>query len=224
MGLDLRPMGKPKPNFEKRFFQIINIIEGNEKQELSFIDKLFGKKLKTKDELLKEWFGIQINPLDTIKAPKVGRDRDAEVWLLEQYNNSAQSISIEEFKKQYEGYYVIEYAQEQDGIPIYNSPMEDQTSFRGEFLRNCIDLIGEELVIEAWSKKIKGKDALDYGNRLLAKANSIASAKGLLHLKEQREAPSGNPESVESKLHIVYSLSRWLIFYGKNGHGYDAYF
>jgi hypothetical protein len=46
MGLDMRPMGKPKAGFEKRFKQIMKIIQGEEKQELSFFDKLKGKKIK----------------------------------------------------------------------------------------------------------------------------------------------------------------------------------
>ncbi|HSZ32849.1 MAG TPA: hypothetical protein VK772_06040 [Puia sp.] len=54
MGLDMRPMGKPKPGFEERFIEIFGIIQGKDKRQLSFIDKLKGKKLPGRDELLKE--------------------------------------------------------------------------------------------------------------------------------------------------------------------------
>jgi hypothetical protein len=32
--------------------------------------------------------------------------------------------------------------------------------------------------------------------------------------------PDKDEDSIESQLHIVFSLAKWLIFYGKNGHGY----
>lgn len=44
MGLDMRPMGKPKPGFEERFKQIFWILQGAEKQKISLLDKLKGKK------------------------------------------------------------------------------------------------------------------------------------------------------------------------------------
>ena len=44
----------------------------------------------------------------------------------------------------------------------------------------------------------------------------------LIYLKEQIEVPDVSEDSLESKLHIVFSLVRWLTFYGKNGHGYEA--
>lgn len=44
------------------------------------------------------------------------------------------------------------------------------------------------------------------------------------HLKSQRISPETDEDSIESKLHIVYSLAKWLTFYGRNGHGYEADF
>ena len=51
-----------------------------------------------------------------------------------------------------------------------------------------------------------------------------AQQHGLEYLKDQYEAPEAEPESLESQLHIVYSLARWLMFYGSRGHGYEADF
>ena len=77
MGLDWRPMGKPKSGFEERYIQIFRIIQGEEKQELNFIDRIKGKKILTKEQLLEEWFANQIPTYETIKVPKVGRDKAA---------------------------------------------------------------------------------------------------------------------------------------------------
>lgn len=48
--------------------------------------------------------------------------------------------------------------------------------------------------------------------------------KKLEYLKKQQLPPESDEGSIERKLHIVYSLAGWLIFYGKNRHGYEANF
>lgn len=53
-------------------------------------------------------------------------------------------------------------------------------------------------------------------------ADKIATERDLEYLRTQRLPPVTDENSIESKLHIVYSLAKWLIFYGKNGHGYEA--
>lgn len=224
MGLDMRPMGKAKPGFEKRFDQIFRIITGAEKQELGFFDKLKGKKLSTKEELLEEWFANQIPSYETIKAQRVGRDGEANAWLKEKYNETDKSVPEQEFIKKHDGYFVISLAKEKDGVPPYISLGQDENVFRGQFLRDCADLIGEDLVNEAWETKLH-TETLDYGNRLMAIGEKIAKEKNLSYLKQQQNPPEiHNEESIESKLHIVFSLAKWLIFYGRNGHGYEADF
>ncbi|WP_117601806.1 hypothetical protein [Flavipsychrobacter stenotrophus] len=90
-------------------------------------------------------------------------------------------------------------------------------------MKDCVDLIGKELVYEAWDTKM-ADETLDYGNRLWEVADKIANNNNLQYLKTQREPPDTGEDTIEWKLHIVYSLAKWLIFYGKNGHGYEADF
>ena len=85
MGLDMRPMGKPKLGFEKRFKEIFEMLTTNSIPKLTFFDKLQGKKKATYDDLLNEWFSIQISTYETIKAPRVGRDKIADEWILNKY-------------------------------------------------------------------------------------------------------------------------------------------
>ena len=118
---------------------------------------------------------------------------------------------------------MIELAKEQDGVPVYNAMGQDENVFRGQFLSDCVDIIGEDLVNEAWETKF-ADETLDYGNRLMIAADKLAKEKNLEYLKTQRLPPDTNEDSLESKLHIVFSLAKWLIFYGKNGHGYEADF
>ncbi|MBW0434898.1 hypothetical protein HGB47_14865 [Leptospira yasudae] len=180
-----------------------------------------GKKEKSREDLLKEWFEIQISPFETIKAPVIGQDNEANEWLNAVYELSGKEFLKEDFFRKYEGEYVIRLAKELDGIPVYSSAQQDANVFRGEFLRNCADLIGDSLVNEAWTTKL-ADETLDYGNRMMKIANLIAVEKNLQFLRDQRNPPESDENSIESKLHIIYSLSKWLIFYGKNGHGYEA--
>lgn len=223
MGLDMRPMGKPKPGFEKRFVDIFEMVTKDKIPQPSFLGKLKGKKYPTKDELLKEWFANQIQTYETIKAPRVGRDKEADEWIRNKHNELEQKPSLEEFLKEYDGYYVIELAKEQDGVPVYIAMGQDENVFRGQFLQDCVDVIGEDLVNEAWETKLADA-TLDYGNRLMEAADKVAKQNNLEYLKSQRLPPDVDEDTIESKLHIVYSLAKWLIFYGQNGHGYEADF
>jgi hypothetical protein len=223
MGLDMRPMGRPKPGFEKRFVEIFEMLEKDYFPQPSFFEKLKGKKYPTKEELLEEWFDNQIQAYETIKAPKVGRDKEADEWIRNIYNGLEQKPPLEDFLNHHEDYYVIDLAKEQDGVPVYAAFGQDENVFRGQFLKDCKDIIGEDLVDEAWNSKLAA-DALDYGNRLMTIAQKIAKENKLEYLQEQRIPPDTDEDAIESKLHIVFSLARWLIFYGKNGHGYEAHF
>ncbi len=217
------PMGKPQPGFEKRFVEIFEMLKQNKIPQPSFWDKLKGKKVPTREELLDEWQANQIPSYETIKAPRVGRDEEANLWIMAKYNQAEQEMTQEQFIKQYDGYYVIELAKEKDGVPMYIAVEQDENVFRGQFLQDCVDIIGDDLVNEAWETKF-ANDALDYGNRLMAVADKLALTHNLAYLKTQRLPPDVDEDTIESKLHIVFSLAKWLIFYGKNGHGYEADF
>lgn len=223
MGLDMRPIGKPKKGYEKRFVEVFEMITKDKIPKLSLLEKLKGKKIPTKEELLIEWFSNQILSYETIKAPKVGRDKEADLWINQKYEELKQKPPLDEFMNSYVGYYVIELAKELDGVPVYISFEQDKNVFRGQFLKYCEDLIGEDLVNEAWNTKM-ADETLNYGNRLMKIADKLALENNLEYLKTQRIPPDSDEYSIESKLHILFSLAKWLTFYGKNGHGYEADF
>lgn len=223
MGLDMRPMGKPKKGFEKRFEEIFRMIETDNIPKPSFLDKISGKKYPTKEELIQEWFDNQISTYETIKAPMVGKDREANDWIKKRYEELEEKPPLNEFLNEHEGYYVIPLAKEQDGVPCYIGLGQDENVFRGQFLVDCVDILGEDLVNEAWNTKL-AEETLDYGNRLMNVADKIAKENNLEYLKEQRMPPDVDEETLEKKLHIVFTLAKWLQFYGKNGHGYEADF
>lgn len=205
----MRPMGKPLPGKEDRFNEIFNLITGGNET--------------TDESLVEEWFSIQTSSYETIKAPMVGRDDTANTWIKDRYLESDKSVSEGEFIEHYNGFYVIELSPFTDAVPIYCNPEQDANVFRGQFLSDCMDILDNELLNEAWTSKL-AEDTLDYGKRMLNATETVALTNNLSHLKEQIEVPGEDFESLENKLHILYSLSRWLIFYGQNGHGYEADF
>ena len=174
---------------------------------------------------MEEWFGLGIPSYETINAPQVGKDARADAWLRERYDahDNPDKPPFDEVYEDYRGYYVIELAPEQDSVPIYRAFGQDENVFRGQFLADCQELIGEDLLNEAWSNHL-AEEAVDYAQRLIAAVAPAARQHGLEYLKDQYEAPEAEPESLESQLHIVYSLARWLMFYGSRGHGYEADF
>lgn len=213
MGLDMRPLSKPKAGKEQRFYELYSLIPS---ENLS---------PDQREQLLEEWFALGIPSYETIKAPQVDRDAQADAWLREQYDadDNPDKPPFDEVYQDYQGYYVIELAPEQDSVPVYRAFGQDANVFRGQFLADCQDLISEDLLNEAWSNHL-AEEAVDYAQRLLAAVTPIAQQHGLEYLKDQYEPPEAEPESLESQLHIVYSLARWLIFYGSRGHGYEADF
>lgn len=219
----MRPMGKPKPGFEKRYLEIFEMVSQDKIPKPTFLDKLKGKKLPTREELIEEWLTNQIQTYETIKAPRVGREKVADEWIKKKYSETDKSVSESEFIIQHQGFFVIELAKEEDGVPVYISLEQDENVFRGQFIKDCVDLIGEDLVIEAWETKLADA-TLNYGKRLMIEADRIAEENSLQFLKDQRLPPDTCEDNIESKLHIIYSLAKWLIFYGKNGHGYEADF
>lgn len=221
MGLDMRPLGKPKTGFEKRFVELHEMLSNNNIPQPSLLDQLKGKKFPTEEELLEEWFAIQIPSYETIKAPQVGINKEADEWVKSKYKELEDKPPFDTFFNEFAEYYVIELAKEQEGIPVYISIGQDENVFRGQFLQDCEELIGEELVSEAWNTKL-ADESLDYGNRLMNIADKLAQQNNLEYLKNQKFPPETNEDTIESKLHIIFSLAKWLIFYGKNGHGYEA--
>ena len=153
-----------------------------------------------RERLLDEWFAITIPAIDTLNPPQVG---------------------------EYQDYYVLELAEDKDGVPTYTSLAGDQIAFRGQYLDYCTEILSEELINEAWTNHT-AVETVDYAHRILAIIDPIAATHDLTYLKNQREPPQNDDEAEEydlaTQLHIVYSLVRWLNYYGTRGHGFEAYF
>lgn len=223
MGLDWRPLNKPKKGFEERYQQIFRIVNGIENlPTLSFWDKLIGKRAVTINSLVEEFIDISIPSYETIKAPQVGFDEVANNWIKAKYQQTNKTISENEFLKQHLGYYVIELAKEKDGVPVYSSIGQDENVFRAQFLLSCKDIMGDDLFQDAYVSKL-AQETLHFGEQLMSIGDKYANEHNLTYLKQQKVPPEvEEDDAIESKIHILYSAAKWLIFYGKNGHGFEA--
>jgi hypothetical protein len=218
MGLDWRPLGKPKPGYKERFDELFRILRGIDPIPVNPVTKT----PFSREELKQEWFDIQVPSYETIKAPMVGRDQEANDWVEKRYRESEQSGSVDDWHRHYQGYYVIELAKETDGVPVYISEAQDENVFRGKFVTNfCEQMLDKGLWDLAW-ETLTADETLRYGQQLLEVAERVAAEHDLQHLRDQHLPPDVEVGSVPSQVHILYSAARWLIFYGKEGHGFEA--
>src|SRR5712691_4155823 len=95
----------------------------------------------------------------------------------------------------------------------------DATSFRGAFLENCRDVLGKDLLDEAWNSKLP-ETAISYGQALLAAADAAETA-GLAPTLRQSIlsrlglAKTAEPVAITEQLDIVRAAGRWFIFWGE---------
>ena len=194
MGLDWKPLNKPKKGMENEFKNLFEILDGRKKTKLSFFDKILGKKSYNETEVQNRFFEISTTPYETLNAPRVGFDTKATEWAKQNFENRT------------------------------DKALHDEAHvFRGKFLDDCEKIMGPELYNEAYSSKL-AEEAIDYGNRILSLANTYAKENNLEHLRNVRNPPDADEFSPESLVHILYSSAKWVKWWGERGHGYEAYF
>jgi hypothetical protein len=224
MGLDWKPINKPKSGTENEYEELFMILGGRKKQKLTLIEKLQGKKKVSESELQDRFFNISTTPYETLNAPRVGIASVATEWANEAYQNRPdKSQSLSQYLDSMYGYYVVDLVELHDGIPTYIALHDEPHVFRAQFLNDCEKVIGPELFDEAYSSKL-AKEAVDYGNRLMNSADEYALLNNLTDLKNVRVPPDVEELSSESIVHILYSAAKWTKWWGERGHGYEAYF
>ena len=220
MGLDCVPLGAAKPEFRDEWERIMNDLYRN--PEISE---------ETQARLLE----ISIEAGDSLGAPVIGEDPEADAWAI--HNKPADSnLSSEEFLDQHRGYRVFELLDVCDGVPDFSNAGAydgvDRCSFRGSFLEDCQDIIGSDLLKRAWTDVMRPEEADDYGKQLLEAAAKFrnsgerrqVSSGFLSRLFDRRRRAQNKDMSDEEKLEIIESAGKWYRFWGKRGHPIWAYY
>jgi hypothetical protein len=173
---------------------------------------------------------ICIPGYERIGAPRVGHDSAANRWILEARKAKTPEDEAAVLKE-FEGYYVVRLV-ECDGVPKYSHgglyEGADETSFRGAFLNDCQDVLGKDLLNEAWNHKFP-EEVVAYGKALLATVDAAPAARKAPKrrrtlLTRLRLAKEREPIAIEQQLDIVRAAGRWFIFWGERGHPVRAWF
>jgi len=228
MGLDWNPLGKPKSGFEQEFFDLLGQLTEPKAwlQPSPIPHRPIADGQDTKS-LRQRLFSIQISPYETLGAPRVGRDPAADAWIRAQYGKAPnRPPSIDDWVRQFQGYYAIALVPENDGLPFYSGqPLGgERWTFRAKFLEDCLDVLGEPLFNEAWLNHTPAQTA-DYGDRLMRLATEYAEATDTHYVLSSRrvnDAILADNASPAHKAHIIASAARWVAFWSSRGHGMMA--
>jgi hypothetical protein len=226
MGLDWLPGNKAKPGFEAEFTDLFGRLDacgpGGER-----------------DALLERFREISASAFETLGAPVVGRDPAADAWARQMYRElDERDQSEDEFLVHMAGFAVLPLVPRCDGLPRYSNGSPggyvEEYSFRAQFLHDCADDIGADLLDAAYESKLP-EDMLVYGRQLLAKAEDLAARHGLnptnlvvpdeIPTEEEFAAGKRAPEtwSVEHRVDVAHSAGRWCVFWAERGHLLDAW-
>jgi hypothetical protein len=230
MGLDWIPGNKPKPGYEREFIKIVTSTAGDklaakDRPRLAgaLRDRLAGLAGKTpsQEQMRARFAEISISAFETLQAPRVGFDSEADRWARDLHAKRSIAENIEDWLAKMRGYYVVALAAPCDGIPPYSNGAlgyVEQFAFRAQFLTSCVPVIGA-LIDQAYYLKFC-PDLMAYGDQLLASAQDFARSHGLL---VPTAAPE-DPDSREGQLHIVVAAARWCRYWADRGHYLEPYF
>lgn len=225
MGLDWRPFPKAKPGFEDEYLRIMDDLVEEEPAKFSWREFLFGSKKEPKyvdrDKLLEELKAVSISAYETLGAPRVGYDESANAWAREEYETQDLKISFEEYLEEIKGYNVVDLVSDNDGVQVYHNYGTDPQIFRADWLKECHPVISKAIINEAYEIHT-AQESIDFGQRLMAIADEYAQKHNVLHMKNVEEGPDIETSSPELIAHIIYCAAKWLIWWGENGHGYEA--
>jgi hypothetical protein len=213
VGLDLVVEGCAKPGHEREWRQLL---------ERAFSDRPLS------EAEIAHFNAISIPGYGRIGAPRVGFDAAADAWIIEA-RKAQTPEQVAATLKEFSGYCVLRLVK-CDGVPAYSNGGlyhgVDETSFRGDFLRSCWNVIDKPLLEAAWEHKLP-EAAVAYGRALLAAADAAETSPLDAHrdfLSRLGLVKSAEPLPLPEQLDIVRAAGRWFVFWGERGHAIRAYF
>ena len=195
MALDWAPLPLPKPGHAEEFAMLLARVKSGDHTAL---DRLAS---------------IATPVFETLGAPRVGYDDEADEWLRTKVGEDDHY----EMCMKMQGYYVLDLLPACDGFPVYTSsswPKLDRYSFRGAVLDNVRDTLGA-LYHEAFHFK-SANELEDYGERLNACARKFARRYRVMEIELVRLPPAGK---AEARAHVIFAAARWCLYWSRRGHG-----
>ena len=210
MGLDWNPGNRPGRGYESEFSDLLLSLKStNWTWSSTAAEARYGE--------------ISITAYDTLRAPTVGIDSSADEWANSVHNPSTHG-PLDEFLTEMSGFRVVPLCDPCDGIPPYSNGSPggyvEPFSFRGQFLADCTEVIGQDVVDEAWNNKLP-KELRNYGIRLLDAVGTFASGH---HIDIECAHRNKDPESREFHVDVVVCAGKWCLYRADREHFLDAYF
>lgn len=213
MGLDLIVEGCARP--------------GHEGEWRRLLERAFSDNQLSQAEIAR-FSEISIPGYERVGAPRVGFDPAADAWIIEA-SKARTPEDVAAVLKQFFGHYALRLTR-CDGVPIYSNgglyDGVDETSFRGDFLKSCRNVIDRRLLESAWEHKMP-EAAIAYGRTLLAAADAAETSPHDARrnfLSYVGLATSAELLPLTEELDIVRAAGRWFVFWGERGHPIRAYF
>jgi len=210
MGLDWNPGPKPQPGSEDEFRRLWR--------------RLHSKWCWNRSAKLERFEELTIAAFETLKTPRVGVDQRANEWAREAFTARVdKNVSEEDFNQQIKDFYVLDLVPPCDGLPRYTNGYAggyvEKYSFRGQFLIDCHEIIGRDLLNQAYHSKLPD-DTARYADALLGRAAAFATENSIDATKSFH---AEDPDSIEYRLDVVLSAGRWCRFWSERGHWLEAY-
>jgi hypothetical protein len=215
MGLDLEPLGRAKSGHEPEWSRLTGRIYDG--------DELSKSEIERRNE-------ITIQPYEDIGAPCVGKDDEANQWAIRLARSNGHPGSDGEIIRELSGHFATTLmAGRCDGVTEYSNghiaDYVDATSFRGQLLVTCGDILDEDTITEAWQQVFRPDEAIAYGEKLLAllragKPPAPPPPKKKAGLLDKLFPPRPAPEKapMEMQRAIVEAAGKWFIYWGRKGH------
>ncbi|MEM1316731.1 MAG: hypothetical protein AAGF29_00510 [Pseudomonadota bacterium] len=206
MGLDCVPVGLPKPGFEKAWAKIVGMVEAGE---------------DIGENEAEEFSENTFMACEMLDAPIVGKDDSANKWAIENLGRAPGETDAELIAR-VSGYRALDLIAEHcDGISKYSAAglgWVDETSLRGEFFRDCEDVLPVNVAERPWTS-MTSDEAVAFGRTLQNIVVDLRAEHG-----DIAPDPDTDEFEIADKIDFLDSAARWYTFWGSRGHPIEADF
>jgi hypothetical protein len=210
LGLDWIPGARARPGNEDKFEKLLAQIKTSSGAELA----------KLNDQLDE----ISSYKFDVLNIPIVGTDTAADNYIKQLYEDGNFEEPFDIWALDLKGKFILDLAEPCDGLPKYTNAGlyedVDITCFRANFLKDCVDIIGKELLDKAF-EMMTAAELCNYGEALEKKAIEFANLRGIDIAKVDWEAE--NKAQPLEQLDIVLCATRYCRFWGTRGYYMHAW-
>lgn len=214
MGLDWIVLDKPKQGCQIQFNTLTELL-AQTNQQLNELDENspdFDQTLEQYEQIKSQLASVSISKYDTTKCPKVGTSKKAKEYfiskMLPEIKKSHPTKSDEEIINDFSDYRIVELSPYKKPKTGFYGIMCSSLDFRGKGI-GFANLLDENLRNEAYEDH-EPNEAIEYSKKL---RNCLAKYNKTKLTEEEKE-----------EYDFIMAGAKWLEFWGKNSHGFHAWY